>query len=178
MEHIQIIQGDITRAEVDVIVNAANPVMLGGGGVDGAVHKAAGPQLREACRQIEPVNGVRCPPGEARITPGFNLKARWVIHTVGPRYNYDNNPEQLLRSAYVSSLQLALKNQCRTIAFPAISCGAYGYPVKEAAAIALNVCADKQWQDLRIFFYLFSRQMVEIWQEVAAGRPTSYSPPM
>lgn len=166
MEQIQIIQGDITKADVDVIVNAANPVMLGGGGVDGAIHYAAGPQLREACRKVKAVNGVRCPTGEARITPGFDLKAKWVIHTVGPRYGYDNIPARLLRSAYESSLRLAVVNKCQTIAFPAISCGAYGYPVDEAAAVALEVCRDEQWQELTIFFYLFSEQMVNIWQDV------------
>ena len=168
MKHVKIIQSDITKAEVDAIVNAANPVMLGGGGVDGAIHSAAGSELRKACEQIEPINGMRCPPGEARITPGFNLQAKWVIHTVGPRYNYDKNPEQLLRSAYTSSLQLAQDSQCTSIAFPAISCGAYGYPVREAAAIALEVCGDEQWHGLSIFFYLFSEQMVKIWGEVLA----------
>ncbi|MFP7754663.1 O-acetyl-ADP-ribose deacetylase [Thermodesulfobacteriota bacterium B35] len=162
---IRLVHGDITRAEVDAVVNAANPVMLGGGGVDGAIHYAAGPRLREACRRIEAVNGVRCPPGEARITPGFNLRAKWVIHAVGPRYRLDPEPERLLRSAYAASLRLALDNDCRTIAFPAISCGAYGYPVEEAAAIALDVCSEQQWQGLAISFYLFSEHMLAVWQQ-------------
>jgi O-acetyl-ADP-ribose deacetylase (regulator of RNase III) len=162
--NIQIVQGDITTARVAAIVNAANPVMLGGGGVDGAIHRAAGPRLREACAKIEPVNGIRCPPGEARITPGFDLPPKWVIHTVGPRHKRDPNPEQLLRAAYVSSLQLAQGHQCGSIAFPAISCGAYGYPVAEAAAVALDVCSQNRWNDLDIFFYLFSAPVVAVWR--------------
>lgn len=164
-KRIRLVQGDITRAEVDAVVNAANPVMLGGGGVDGAIHYAAGPRLREACRRIEPVNGIRCPPGEARITPGFNLRAKWVIHTVGPRYKLDREPERLLRSAYEASLRLALDNDCRSIAFPAISCGAYGYPVQEAAAIALEVCSGQKWQELAISFYLFNEHLLAVWQQ-------------
>lgn len=166
MKQIKIIRGDITRAEVDAVVNAANPGLLGGGGVDGAIHNASGPELPAACRRIKAVNGVRCPTGEARITPGFNLKAGWVIHTVGPRYGYDKNPELLLASAYESSLRTALANQCGSIAFPAISCGVYGYPAHEAASVALNVCCDKQWRELIIYFYLFREQMVEIWQDI------------
>ena len=171
--HIHIVQGDITRAATDAIVNAANPVMLGGGGVDGAIHAAAGPQLRRACAGIEPVHGMRCPPGEARITPGFDLSARWVIHTVGPRYWHDHNPEQLLRAAYKSSLQLAVEHHCQSIAFPAISCGAYGFPPAEAADIAMDVCSDGKWKDLAIYFYLFSEQLVAIWQQALAHKNDS-----
>ena len=169
MTNIRIIQGDITKAEVDAIVNAANPGMLGGGGVDGAIHHAAGPELLEACRQVAAVDGVRCPTGEARITPGFKLKARWVIHTVGPRFQYDKNPARLLASAYESSLGLAQANQCETIAFPAISCGVYGYPAAEAAAVALKVCRDEKWRNLTIYFYLHKEQMVKIWQDALKG---------
>jgi O-acetyl-ADP-ribose deacetylase (regulator of RNase III) len=171
--HIHIVQGDITRAATDAIVNAANPEMLGGGGVDGAIHAAAGPQLRRACEQVKPVDGMRCPPGEARITPGFDLSARWVIHTVGPRYGYDRNPDQLLRAAYNASLQLAVEHRCTSIAFPAISCGAYGFPPAEAAEIALDVCSDGTWQELAIYFYLFSEELVTIWQQTLARTQNS-----
>jgi O-acetyl-ADP-ribose deacetylase (regulator of RNase III) len=135
---IEVHCGDITRLEVDAIVNAANERMLGGGGVDGAIHRAAGPELLEACRAIAEVKpGVRCPTGEARITPGFRLPARYVIHTVGPvwRGGRHGEPEQLA-ACYRSSLALARDRGVRSIAFPAISCGAYGYPPDQAATIA------------------------------------------
>ncbi len=164
MKKIIIIKGDITLASVDAIVNAANPKMLGGGGVDGAIHKAAGPKLLEECRKVKAVNGIRCPIGEARITPGGNLKAKYVIHTVGPRYVIDENPGQLLTSAFKRSLDLAISNQCGSIAFPAISCGAYGYPPTEAADIAISVCKRKIYNDLMIYFYLFNEKLVEIWE--------------
>jgi len=161
--NITIVQADITAAPVDAIVNAANERMLGGGGVDGAIHRAAGPQLKAYCRQIPVVNGCRCPVGEARITPGFSLPARWVIHTVGPRYEADRNPEKLLESAYRNSLTLAQDNDCQSIAFPAISCGVYGYPHDEAAKISLSVTSETKWQAMDISFYLFSKEMLNIW---------------
>jgi len=165
MTNIKIIKGDITTADVDAIVNAANPVMLGGGGVDGAIHKAAGHLLLEECKKIQPVNGVRCPVGEARITPAGNLKAKYVIHTVGPIYMNYEAPEEHLRSAYQNSLELALSHHCKSVAFPAISCGVYGYPAEEAAEIALSVCMEAAYKDLSIDFYLFSQKMVDIWGE-------------
>jgi O-acetyl-ADP-ribose deacetylase (regulator of RNase III) len=126
-------RGDITREAVDAIVNAANPSLLGGGGVDGAIHRAAGPDLLEACRRIG-----GCPTGEARITPGFRLPARWVIHTVGPVWRGGERGERdLLRSCYRSSLDLAVRHEARTVSFPCISTGAYGFPPDEAAAIAV-----------------------------------------
>ncbi len=128
MAIIKITQGDITRASVDAIVNAANARMLGGGGVDGAIHRAAGPKLLEACKKVKSENGIRCPTGEARITDAGNLKAKYVIHTVGPRYYMDEDPANLLFSAYKNSLDLALSHGCKSIAFPAISCGVFGYP--------------------------------------------------
>lgn len=136
---IEIIIADITRLEVDAIVNAANPGLLGGGGVDGAIHRAAGPQLLAACRALpEVAPGVRCPTGEARITPGFALPARWVIHTVGPVWRGgDHDEATLLGNCYRNSLQLGQARRLRTVAFPAISCGVYGYPPEQAAPVAL-----------------------------------------
>jgi len=137
---ITTIQGDITTLAVDAIVNAANQQMLGGGGVDGAIHRAAGPELYEACLKVPEVRpGVRCPTGEARITPGFKLPAKFVIHTVGPVY-YDGQhgePEKLA-ACYRNSLALAAENGCASIAFPCISTGVYGYPLEEAARIAVQ----------------------------------------
>ncbi len=168
--NISIVQGNITGATTDAIVNAANAAMLGGGGVDGAIHQAAGPELLEHCRQIPAVNGVRCPVGEARITPAGRLRARWVIHTVGPRYNVDLNPEHLLTSAYRNSLTLAREHNCQSVAFPAISCGVYSYPPTEAAEISVAVCSDAEWQDIAIAFYLFSSELTEIWQQAINRR--------
>ena len=137
---IKIIQGDITTLAVDAIVNAANQVMLGGGGVDGAIHRAAGPELYKACLKVPEVRpGVRCPTGEARITPGFKLPARFVIHTVGPVYRdgLHGEPEKLA-ACYRNSLALAAENGCKSIAFPCISTGVYGYPKEAAAQIAVR----------------------------------------
>jgi O-acetyl-ADP-ribose deacetylase len=137
---IEIVRGDITAMDVDAIVNAANERMLGGGGVDGAIHAAAGGQLYKACHAVPEVRpGVRCPTGQSRITPGFNLRARYVIHTVGPIWRGGKNGEaDLLVSCYRSALALARQHHLRSVAFPAISCGAYGYPLDEAAGIALR----------------------------------------
>ncbi len=154
---IEIIQGDLTRQAVDAIVNAANPKMLGGGGVDGAIHRASGPRLLEACRQIPEVRpGVRCPTGEARITPGFDLPARYVIHTVGPVYQARARDAELLASAFRASLALAVEHGLRSIAFPAISCGVYGYPLDEAAAVSVQVVRERDWELDEVRFVLFS----------------------
>src|SRR5947207_4903422 len=125
-DRISIQKGDITKLEVDAIVNAANSSLLGGGGVDGAIHDAAGPRLYDACKKIG-----GCPTGEARITPGFDLPAKFVIHTVGPVWHGGKHDEdELLARCYRNALQLALENNVKTIAFPAISTGAYGFPMK------------------------------------------------
>lgn len=169
MSAIYLIHGDITAAQVDAIVNAANPQMLGGGGVDAAIHRAAGPGLLAECRQVEAIKGVRCPAGEARITKAGKLNARYVIHTVGPVYRSDPTPSVTLSSAYRSSLALAQEYQCTSIAFPAISCGVYGYPLREAAQIALSVCSEPTYQSLQISFYLFNAELLAIWQEALAS---------
>ncbi len=131
---IDIVRGDITKLEVDAIVNAANTTLLGGEGVDGAIHRAAGPDLLAECRTLG-----GCKPGEAKLTRGYRLAARFVIHTVGPVWTGGQRGEaQTLANCYRNSLQLAVENGIKTIAFPAISCGAYGYPIGEAAKIAVG----------------------------------------
>ena len=166
---VEILRGDLTRQEVDAIVNAANQKMLGGGGVDGAIHRAAGPALLDACRAIPEVRpGVRCPTGEARITPGFELAARHVIHTVGPIYGGHDHDATLLASAFRSSLGLAVDHALESIAFPAISCGVYGYPVSEAAAIAQRVTVERAWPLREIRFVLFSEPVHAAWTEAFA----------
>jgi O-acetyl-ADP-ribose deacetylase (regulator of RNase III) len=133
VDEIEIIRGDITALDIDAIVNAANTTLLGGGGVDGAIHRAAGPELLAECRALG-----GCQPGEAKITRGYKLPARYVIHTVGPFWTDGKRGEpQILANCYRNSLQLAAGNRIKTIAFPAISCGAYGYPIREATRIAV-----------------------------------------
>ncbi len=140
MTGIEILAADITELPVDAIVNAANETLLDGGGVDGAIHRAAGPRLLTACRALPEVRpGVRCPTGEARITPGFNLPARHVIHTVGPVWQGGTgNEAELLARCYTQALVLAGHHGLASVAFPAISCGVFGYPVDQAAQIAVS----------------------------------------
>lgn len=160
---IRVCQGDITKLNVDAVVNAANCTLLGGGGVDGAIHRAAGPELLTACRKF---NG--CPTGEARITPGFRLPARFVIHTPGPVWHGGTHREaELLRNCYENSLKLAMENGCRSIAFPCISTGIYRFPMRNAAQIALD--AVMNWKDERpgeVIFCCFSAEQTELYREL------------
>ena len=156
---------DITTLDVDAIVNAANRLLLGGGGVDGAIHKAAGPQLLEACRKL---NG--CETGEAKITEGYNLPARYVIHTVGPVWHGGGNGEaELLGACYRNSLMLAEKHGLKSIAFPSISSGIYGYPLEEAAAVAIESVksmGDSLKSIERIIFCCYSERALAIYREL------------
>jgi O-acetyl-ADP-ribose deacetylase (regulator of RNase III) len=161
---MRVVVADITTLAVDAIVNAANQTLLGGGGVDGAIHRAAGPVLVEACR---PLGG--CPTGEARITPGFRLPARWVIHTVGPVWRDGRRGEAgLLEAAYRSSFELALRHSVRTIAFPSISTGAYGFPKRDAARIAVSVMREYEHRFEAITACCFSEGDAALYREALA----------
>ena len=162
---IKFIQGDITKLQVDAIVNAANRSLFGGGGVDGAIHRAAGPELLDACRLLG-----GCETGEAKITPGFKLPAKFVIHTVGPVwYGGDQNEEQFLANCYRNSLALAEKNGCKTVAFPNISTGVYHFPKKLAAAIAVREVSqflEKNKIPEEVVFVCFDRDNFEFYQNL------------
>jgi O-acetyl-ADP-ribose deacetylase (regulator of RNase III) len=163
--YIEIVRGDITSQEVDAIVNAANETLLGGGGVDGAIHRAAGPELLEECRKLG-----GCPTGQAKITRAYRLPASFVIHTVGPVWRGGRAGEaQLLASCYRASLQLAIQHRCQSVAFPAISCGAYGYPLDEAAQVSieevLRLAAEPSGPD-RVRWVLFDPQVFDAWHQV------------
>jgi O-acetyl-ADP-ribose deacetylase (regulator of RNase III) len=161
---LSLVEGDITKEETDAIVNAANSRLAGGGGVDGAIHRAGGPSIMEECRQIG-----GCPTGQAVITTAGNLKAKYVIHAVGPVYQGGTKGEAaLLKSAHLESLKLASAKKLRSISFPAISTGVYGYPVNEAALIALRTVIDylKEHADIGLVrFVLFGRKTYEIFAE-------------
>jgi len=176
LARIEILRADITTLDVDAIVNAANERMLGGGGVDGAIHRAAGPGLLEECRRVPEVRpGVRCPTGEARITGGHDLEATSVIHTVGPVWHGGGRGEaDLLRSCYRSVLRLAFENEIRSIAFPAISCGVYGYPIDAACRIAVDeitrVLDDRDLPE-RILLVAFSAATLDACRAALAALP-------
>ena len=170
---MQIVQGDITKLEVDAIVNAANQVMLGGGGVDGAIHRAAGKELLDACLKVPEVRpGVRCPTGEARITPGFKLSSKYVIHTVVPVYRDGQHGEpEKLADCYRNSLALAAESGCKSVAFPCISTGVYGYPIEKAAKIAVREAETfLASHDIEVVFCCFSEYDAKIYEELLKGK--------
>ncbi|MEM3004276.1 MAG: O-acetyl-ADP-ribose deacetylase [Candidatus Bathyarchaeia archaeon] len=172
---LRLIQGDITDQDVDAIVNAANPSLLGGGGVDGAIHRKAGPKILEECRRIRSEQWPEgLPTGKAVMTSGGNLKARYVIHTVGPIWRGGGAGERdLLADAYRNSLELAVLKGLRTVSFPSISTGAYGYPIEEAAKIAVKTVKDfleQKADTLReVNFVLFTASDLKIYEEAATG---------
>lgn len=160
MGKVEVLRGDITQLAVDFIVNAANTELLPGGGVSGAIHRAAGPELAEACKAVAP-----CPTGEARITPGFRLPAKYVIHTVGPVWHGGTHGEPaLLESAYRNSLTLAKAHGLRTGAFPSISTGIFGYPVEQAAPIALRVLVEESPHFEALYLVAFDEKTYSVYQ--------------
>jgi O-acetyl-ADP-ribose deacetylase (regulator of RNase III) len=167
MQRIVVQQADITALDVDAIVNAANQSLLGGGGVDGAIHRAAGPDLLSECRSLG-----GCPTGEARITKGYRLPARHVIHAVGPRYRDGKHGEpDLLAGCYRNSLELAVVHNVRTIAFPAVSCGIYGYPIPDAARIAVGTVRDFLDADRtiqQVIFACFGSEVLDAFEAAAS----------
>lgn len=164
---IELVRGDITVLAVDAIVNAANNTLLGGGGVDGAIHRGAGPELVQECASLG-----GCRTGDAKITKGYLLPAKYVIHTVGPVWHGGNRGEaELLKNSYHSCFLLAREYDVRSIAFPAISCGVYGYPMREAALIALGQAQEAVAQNAgleRIIFVMFNEEALQVYREMAA----------
>lgn len=165
MAVIEVLQGDITKLEVDAIVNAANRSLLGGGGVDGAIHRAAGRSLLEECKTL---NG--CETGQSKITKGYNLPAKYVIHTVGPVWSGGNKQErELLKSCYYTALELARENNIKTIAFPSISCGVYRFPIEEACKIAISTVKEylNNYDGFeKVIFINPSEDIVEIYEKI------------
>lgn len=164
-EKIELLKGDITKVEVDAIVNAANTTLLGGGGVDGAIHRAAGPELLEECSTLG-----GCATGDAKITKGYRLPARYVIHTPGPVWRGGTKGEpDLLASCYRKSLELAVENGCKSVAFPSISCGVYGYPLDQAAQIAIREVSSFIQKDSRlekVIFVCFSQEAYDLYNKI------------
>lgn len=163
LTHLQLIKTDITKLQVDAIVNAANTSLLGGGGVDGAIHRAAGQELLAECRTLG-----GCPTGQAKMTKGYNLPAKYVIHTVGPVYHGKKEDAELLASCYRSALALAGEQGLKSVAFPAISTGVYGYPLEEAAPIAIHTVLDElgKYRSIeKVVFALFSDQALKVYSE-------------
>ena len=163
IEKIEVKQGDITKLKVDAIVNAANKSLLGGGGVDGAIHRAAGPDLLAECKTVG-----GCPTGEARITGGYNLFAKYVIHTVGPVYSGKSQDRRLLAQCYLNSLILGNDYNIKSVAFPAISCGVYGYPIKEACQVAVDTTCgflEKNRSIEKVIFILFSAENINVYED-------------
>jgi len=163
---IEIVKGDITKLKVDAVVNAANTNLLGGGGVDGAIHRAAGSKLLEECRTLD-----GCKTGEAKITNGFNLPAKYIIHTVGPIWNGGkHNEDELLASCYHNSLRLAVKNGIKSIAFPAISTGVYGFPLERATKIAItevkNFLSENEFIE-KVIFICFDEKTFNCYQSIS-----------
>ncbi len=162
---VEILRGDITNLEVDAIVNAANTTLLGGGGVDGAIHRVAGPELLAECRTLG-----GCRPGEAKITSGYRLPARFVIHTVGPIWRGGKQDEaRILANCYRNSLKLAVENEIKTIAFPAISCGAYGYPIEQATHIALKTTREflaMNDEIQKVIFVLWGEDIYDAYRQI------------
>jgi O-acetyl-ADP-ribose deacetylase (regulator of RNase III) len=173
-EKIFLLQGDITKQKVDAIVNAANSSLMGGGGVDGAIHRAGGPAILEDCRKIIAKQG-SCKTGEAVITTAGNLPAKFVIHTVGPVWNNGkNNEAEKLANCYRNSLHLALENKIESIAFPNISTGIYGYPKREAATIAIKTVSDLLQDNIsfpKVYFVCFDEENFSIYQTIIASFP-------
>ncbi|WP_083928361.1 O-acetyl-ADP-ribose deacetylase [Marinobacterium rhizophilum] len=162
--HIEVVEGDITRLQVDALVNAANNSLLGGGGVDGAIHRAAGPELLRYCRTLG-----GCATGEAKLTPGFNLPAAWIVHTVGPVWHGgDRGEASLLEHCYRSVFECLQTIDVESLAFPAISCGVYGYPVQQAVQIAVQTVREQlrlRKQPLRVLFCCFDASMAELYRQ-------------
>jgi O-acetyl-ADP-ribose deacetylase len=169
MAKLILVSGDITKLQVDAIVNAANTSLLVGGGVDGAIHRAAGPELLEACRKLQ-----GCPTGDAKATPGFRLPARWVFHAVGPVWNGGNHHEdEQLAGCYRRALELAREHDIRSIAFPAISTGIYGFPAERAARIAVDTVrahVDARGGVELVNFVCFDERTLRIYEQVLAGK--------